>query len=95
MSANTNFHLLPDPGGHGFKTYRVQIREVFFIIEMLDYFRDQSGVVPGFSISQVNKEVEVTLGVGVLVKMSWLKSSLLVGGDYKKNMLCFVFCNHN
>ena len=51
------------------------------IIEMLNHFRDQSGVVPGLSVSEVNKEVEVALGVGVLVKIALLTSSLLVTGD--------------
>ena len=91
VSPNTNFHLLPDTGGHRLKTYRVQRRNVLLAIEMLNYFGNQSGVVPGLSISQVNKEVEVALGVGVLVKIALLQSGLLVTGDEKKNL----YHNHN
>ena len=81
VSPNTNFHLLPDSGGHRLKTYRVQRRNVLLVIEMLNYFGNQPGMVPWLSISQVNKEVEVALGVGVLVKIALLTSSLLVTGD--------------
>ena len=70
VSPNTNLHLLPGTRGHTFQTHCVQVGEIFLVIEMLNYLRYQAGMVPWLSVSQVDKEVEVALGVGVLGKIA-------------------------